>query len=82
MKFELKDSEWGGYYLFDASHIRLIDIGDFFLFKKEWNDYSACLHSNSLFDYHDITHALSDSDCDDDGWIRLHLHRLIVIEMI
>ena len=60
MKFEIKDSNMGGYKLWKQSDSDLITIGEIYLIKKE--NRNKCYCSQQLlfcyFDYHGIENAL------------------------
>ena len=58
MKFEIKDSYWGGYNIFSEKEKWLIWLGDICL-KKENKKNKSCSNQNSFnFDYHGIQNAL------------------------
>ena len=58
MKFEIKNI-YGGYYLREKSHERLIRLGDIVLQKENWKNESYCdYQSEYVFDFHGIEKAL------------------------
>ena len=75
MKFEMKDSENGGYMLYNKTWIGgLIELGDLKL-KKQQSDYQSCYcQHNDKFHYHGIEKALC-------GKQYFTLKRIVVIQM-
>ena len=73
MKFEIKNSNWGGYKLFKKTDSYLIFIGNISLKKKSYKE-SYCEQDEELFDYHGIENAL----CGKEHFIS---KRILVIQM-
>ena len=59
MKFEIKDSKKGGYWLYrKLNDYYLIVLGDIFLYKENKKNQSSCWQNEWRFDYHGIQKAL------------------------
>ena len=58
MKFEIENLEWGGYRLYKKSENYLIRLGDIYLKKENFKNYSCCWKNENWFDYHGIEKAL------------------------
>ena len=76
MKFEIKDTNYGGYFLYDNDNSALIQFGDICLNKENKKQYSTCEENVNNFDYHGIHKAL----CGIYG--KFIPERVIVIQMI
>ena len=78
MKYEIKDSKYGGYRLYFKYIKCLIEIGDIILMKEENKKESWCYQNDDYFDYHGIESALNGNygfqNC-------VSLSRIVVIQM-
>ena len=84
IKCKIKDTEYGGYYLFDKSdeYEQLIIIGDITLFKESLKNQSYCEQHEDYFNYHGIENALCGKQPNDDGKMKFTPKRIVVIQMI
>ena len=58
MKFEIKDLEEGGYWLYEKSDDTLIVVGDIVLYKERKKNQSNYYQNENKFNYHGIKNAL------------------------
>lgn len=58
MKFEIRDTVWGGISLQHEKSESLIFLGDLVLMKSEKKNQSYCWESHDLFNYHITGHPL------------------------
>ena len=78
MKFEIKDLKFGGYHLYEKSDWDLIQLGDIWLKKENYKNYSCCYQNEWRFDYHGIEKALcGKTNC----WNPFTPKRILVIQM-
>ena len=79
MKFEIKDLEWGGYYLWEKSSSHLISLGDISLHKENKKNESYCWQDEDNFDYHGVEKALCGKTYGNGGYFTPK--RILVIQM-
>ena len=77
MKFEIKDLQKGGYYLYEKSENHFISLGNIYLYKENNKNSSCCYQFEHEFDYHGIENAL----CGKIYPYRFTPKRILVIQM-
>ena len=59
MRFDIKDTNFGGYILYERSLEKLIELGDIKLYKYNKRNKSSCDQDNDKFHYPKINNVLS-----------------------
>ena len=81
MKFEIKHTYTGGYFLHDKSSDGLIQMGDIALYKEGRKNDSFVIQNDVNFDYHDIRKAMNGKQSDVHGRMKFNLKRVMIIQM-
>ena len=77
MKFEIKDTKWGGYKMSDDNAGRLIWLGNIILYKEGMRNRCDCEQKEDEFNFHGIKKALCGKVHPEEFTIK----RILVIQM-
>ena len=81
MKFEINDTEWGGYQLWKEEGEWLIWIGEMSIGKESLRKRSKCWQQTKYFNYHGYKSALCGNKVSKNGMIDFVPKRIMVIQM-
>ena len=83
MKFEIKDTVYGGYHIYENNnkYDSLIGLGDILLLNDNMKNFCCCWQHDDIFNYHGIQNALCGIQLNEQGFGYFTPKRFIVIEM-